>query len=271
MAKVMRAAFPEKGSIDLIEEAVHLLRTAPLSVLLTYYIGSMPFVLLFLYYWADMSRGNFGRSHLSEAALGLSLLYVWMKSWQSVFANHVLAVVSRQEFQRYSVKRILKAVFIQSVLQPYSFILLSVSGLVLLPLAWTYAYYQNLSVIGSGESLEVKQISARAWRLASLWPAQNHRLLLIISLFGVVVFLNIGVVLLLVPQLLQTLFGIETVFTRSGIHVLNTTFLSTVVGLSYLCLNPLTKTAYVLRCFYGEALHTGADLVAELKLLEAER
>ena len=48
----------EKGAIDLIEEAVHLLRGAPLSVLAIYYMGALPFILSLLYFWADMSRPN---------------------------------------------------------------------------------------------------------------------------------------------------------------------------------------------------------------------
>jgi hypothetical protein len=35
-----------------------------------------------------------------------------------------------------------------------------------------------------------------------------------------------------------------------------------------LCLDPIWKTAYVLRCFHGESLRTGEDLLVELKKLQ---
>lgn len=35
-------------ALDLIEEAVHLLRTAPLSYLAAYYVGALPFMLALL-------------------------------------------------------------------------------------------------------------------------------------------------------------------------------------------------------------------------------
>ena len=45
-----------QSAIRIIEEAVHLLRSAPGSLLAGYYIGSAPFVLGLMYFWADMSR-----------------------------------------------------------------------------------------------------------------------------------------------------------------------------------------------------------------------
>ena len=40
----------------------------------------------------------------------------------------------------------------------------------------------------------------------------------------------------------------------------NTTFFAVSVACAYLCVNPLTKAVYVLRCFYGESLSSGDDL-----------
>ncbi|UCG07229.1 MAG: hypothetical protein JSV83_00810 [Desulfobacterales bacterium] len=60
--------------------------------------------------------------------------------------------------------------------------------------------------------------------------------------------------------------GIETKFTLSGVWVLlNPMFWVAMLGMTYLLLDPFVKTAYVLRCFYGEALASGEDLKTELK------
>jgi hypothetical protein len=61
------------------------------------------------------------------------------------------------------------------------------------------------------------------------------------------------------------LFGIESVFTRSMFSLLNTTFFAGMLGLAFLCVDPLLKSVYVLRCFYGESLESGEDLRAQLK------
>ena len=67
-----------------------------------------------------------------------------------------------------------------------------------------------------------------------------------------------------IPYLLKTFLGIETTFTRAGNwSVLNTTFLAACCGVAYLCLDPVLKAIYVLRCFYGQSLQTGEDLKVE--------
>jgi hypothetical protein len=85
-----------------------------------------------------------------------------------------------------------------------------------------------------------------------------------------VVFLNISFAAFIIPQMVKTLFGIESIFTLSGMRmILNTTFWIAMLGMTYLCLDPFIKTVYVLRCFYGSALKSGEDLKKELHHLLA--
>jgi len=256
-----------KGALDLIEEAIVELRNAPASAWITYYAGSLPFVLSLLYFWADMSRSAFAYRHLAEAAFGLSLLYVWMKCWQSVFASLIYKRLLPGVTSHFTTASVFRMALAQTVLQPYSLFLLPLTFLVFLPFGWTYALYHNISLIGNGETADIRAVLRKSWKLASLWPGQNHRVILILWLFSMVVFLNVGIVIFFIPQLIQTLFGVESVFTMSPFQALNTTFLSVVWGVSYLLVNPLIKTIYVLRCFHGESVHTGADLATELDQL----
>ena len=57
--------------VELLEEAVHLVRLAPAGSLSAYYVGSLPFVLALLYFWADMSRSAFAGERLAAGAMGL--------------------------------------------------------------------------------------------------------------------------------------------------------------------------------------------------------
>jgi hypothetical protein len=88
--------------------------------------------------------------------------------------------------------------------------------------------------------------------------------------FGFYVFLNWVVAGLTLPHLIKMLFGIESVFTRSTFGLLNTTFFAGMAGLTYLCVDPILKTVYVLRCFYGESLASGEDLRAELNSVASQ-
>ncbi|EEF60993.1 DUF4129 domain-containing protein [Pedosphaera parvula] len=255
-----------RGSLEIIEEAVHLLRMSPGSTLAIYYIGALPFVLGLLYFWADMSRSPFASHHTVEAALGVTALFLWMKFWQTLFLHALRAQISSQPQPPWTFRRIVRILLVQTIIQP--------SGLLLLPLAlipigipfiWCYAFYQNAAVLGDGESDEIKTVLKRSWRQSTLWPSENIVLLIILFAFGFFLFLNLMTVTLMLPSLVKMLLGIESIYTQSTMSMLNTTFFAAVFGFTYLCLDPLIKACYLLRCFYGESLQSGLDLKAELK------
>jgi len=90
--------------------------------------------------------------------------------------------------------------------------------------------------------------------------------LLPLSPIGCVAAANIASVLFLLPAFLHSFLGIQTVFTLSSwSSIFNTTFLMTVFGLTFLCIDPLAKAAYALRCFYADSRHNGVDLILRMK------
>ena len=89
----------QKSALRVIEEALHLLLNAPGMLLSIYYLGSVPFVLGLLYFWADMSRSAHADEYSAAAALGLAGLFVWMKAWQRLFALRVQTLVSGSPHQ----------------------------------------------------------------------------------------------------------------------------------------------------------------------------
>src|SRR5439155_69067 len=203
--------------------------------------------------------------HCAPAALAVSLLFLWMKTWQSIFARHLKAQITGQPAAAMTLSGFFRTALNQTILQPSALFLLPLSLLIVLPFGWLYAFYQGVTVFGAEVGVTAKHVFERAARQAHLWPRQNHLLLGALLLFGLVIFLDVAIGLATVPSLLKMLFGIETAFTRSPWGLLNTTFVATVLALTYLCLDPLVKAVYLLRCFYGESLHTGEDLRAELK------
>jgi len=254
-----------QSAIGIIEEAVHLLRSAPGSLLAGYYLGSAPFVLGLMYFWADMSRSANAAEHRTMAALSLAFLYVWMKFWHTVFAHQVRAHITGEPPYRWSLRRVASVVATQSLIQSSRFIVLAVAGIMLIPYGFCYAFYQNAAAHTEEDTQTVKSTCNWAWRQSGLWPRQNYLLIAIIWLFGGVIFLNLSFTTLIIPQLAKTLFGIDSIFTLSGMRmILNTTFWIAMLGMTYLCLDPFIKTVYVLRCFYGSALKSGEDLKKEL-------
>src|SRR5439155_23231595 len=116
------------GSLELIEEAVHLLRAAPAATLAAYYAGAVPFVLGFLYFVAEMSRSPFAGQHLAEAALGTAVLFIWMKFWQALFARRIRAQLAVDPMPHWNPRQSVRVFLLQAVIQP--------TGLFVMPLAF---------------------------------------------------------------------------------------------------------------------------------------
>jgi len=253
------------GALTLAEEAVHLLRRQGGAALAGYYLGSLPFVLALLYFWAEMSRSPFAQWYCAPAAAGVALLFIWMKLWQARFCRRLWTALQGLPPEPWPMRRSLATAGRQAAVHATGLVVLPLAALVALPLAWTYAFYQNASVLDDPADQGLRGLCKAAARQAALWPGQNHVLLSIFSAFALCVFGNLGIVLWGLPYLLKSLLGWETILTLSGYHLMNTTFLAVVCTLTYLCVDPVIKAAYVLRCYYGLSRHTGDDLRAALK------
>jgi len=253
------------GALELIEEATHLLRAAPVSLLAVYYLGALPFVLGLLFFIADMGSNPFARRHVVEAALGMSLLFVWMKFWQALFARRARGIITGIEPSTLAFREAARMVASQLAFQPVGLILIPIAAVLTVPFAWVYSFFQNLTVLADGGSTDFKQLFQRALKQCALWPTENQGIKFTMFGFILFVFLNWTVLGLAAPQILKTLLGVETAFSRSPLAMLNTTFFATMLVLTYLSVDPILKVIHVLRCFYGEALTDGADLKAELR------
>jgi hypothetical protein len=262
-----RERHPDEGraGLDLLEEATHALRKAPAATLATYYAGSIPFVLGLLYFWADMERNPFAAEHVAEGALGLTLLFFWMKFCQASFAHRLRAQLSAKPVLPWGFRRSVRVFFSQAAIQSTGLFLTPLSLALMIPFGWVYAFYQTATALADPDSTHNWKQVKKAGKQASLWVLQNHAIIGLGFLLCLMVFLNWALVAGFSPYLIKSLFGIETTFSRNPLAMLNTTFFGGVLGLTYLCCDPIMKAVYVLRCFYGESLHSGEDLKADLK------
>ena len=250
----------ERSAIEWIEEATLLFRNAGLATAGLYYIGSLPFVLALLFFWADMSSDAFAYQRILPASLGLAALYLWMNLWQAIYASELRKQVSGQASSPWTARRVLRVTIVQSAVQPSSLLVIPAGALLAIPFAWIYGFYQNVTVLAATDELRPSALLAQARAYSLIWTRQSWMMLAIQAGFGLVVAINLAIATFVLPRLLQTFFGVETTFTKSGTSLLNSTFFALVVGLTYLCLDPIMKAIYVLRCFYAESVRSGADL-----------
>ncbi len=252
-------------ALQLVEEAVQLLRRAPGALLFQYYLGAIPFVLTLLYFWADMSRGLYAEERLPGGALLLVVAFIWMKCWQSLFSAGLRATIGDQRTKPWSAGRMLRMAVFHASVSTTGFFVLPIALVITLPFGYAYAFYQSFTVLTDGTESSLREQFRRAFQQAHLWPGQNHLVLLTMLFFSFVVYLNCLTGLMVIPGLLKMLVGWETVFSRTGsAFVMNTTYQMVICALTWLCVSPLTRAIYTLRAFYGESLATGEDIRAEL-------
>ena len=250
-----------RTGLEIVEEAVHLLRLAPLRIWALYLIGASPFCLAFTYFIADMSRSTFASEQIIESSFWLALSFQWKQSWQAVFASEIYGLVEGGRLP-WAWPRISKLVALQCALQPLSLIVLPLSLLTVFPFPYSIALFRNLTLYaGLGRDKPI----TKARQHTGLWTAQAWTALSVFALLALLLFVNYLATLAIVPQLLKSFFGIENSVTRYSAWVLNWTVMSATAMLVYLSLDPLLDAVYVLRCFYGESIATGTDLRAGLR------
>jgi len=249
------------GAVALLEEAFCLVRRASARALCSYLLGTLPFVFAALVFF-DRRTGVAGDAGLASESLALSFLYLWMKYWQSAYARRLLAGLRNSRPETVSPAGPAQ---VQTALQPWSFLVLPLALLLAIPFGWCYAFFQNITVLAAEGDLGA--VVGKAYRQALLSPGQNLLVILIFLLLSGAVFANLCLAAAILPLLLNRLLGIETAFSRSFHVLFSPSFLAFLAALTYLCLDPFVKAAYVLRCFYGECRETGADLLTELRAL----
>ncbi len=310
--------YHQLNTFSLMNEGLYLLRAGGAEAASFYFVGSLPFMLAFLYFWNDMSHYGYAYERILPGSLFMALAFAWMKTGQTLFCRRLLELRTGVEPTKFT-RKYLQNVFINQVtVQPWGILFIPLSMLIVVPFAGVHAFFQNYSILDDGGPQ--KETRKKALKLAQLWPMQNHLIIWLLSpwllavvlvicfggagltlhlagegydwvlsqqgdvpwiLLGVlflvlgiwpacplalIIALNVGLLIWILPHLLNSFFGIETVFVRSGIYAIaNSTVLLTIYAITYLVLDPIMKSTYVLRCFYGDSVATGADLLADLK------
>lgn len=257
-------------AIDLIEEAVHLLRAHP-GALGLYYAGAAPFACGVVFFWAYVSWFVPADGAVAFGALGLALAFGAMRVAQHRYAQRLRAHLTGDAPPRWQARDWRRECAMQFRLQAPGVVVLPLAAVFGVPFGWAYAYFQNAVVLPAGDGASAAERRRAAWEQALLWPGQNHRALAILSVLWAMVFLNVAVAFVVVPMLATRWLGLHTVFALSGWSYLNTTFLAVIAALTHLAVGPLIKAFYVVRVFRGEARRSGADLLLVLRREQARR
>lgn len=234
------------GGLDIVEEAFNRLRHAPLTVWALYYVGSAPFVLLFLYFWADMANSAYAYERLGPYTIALTAGFVWMKTWQAIAFSAFLAHVQDAQPLRLTWRRWWRTARQQAILQSTALFNLPLSVLVMAPLPYAYAFYQSASALASDND-GVRQLARRAWSASHPQPKQN--LLIVWLLSPLLVIVAVAIVLLILP--IMQMFSVEW---SDGL-------LAMYAGILFLLVLPCCPLAMVIAVNVAVALVAGPELL----------
>lgn len=258
----------ENGSIQILEEAFHLVRTADLKWFLIYYAGVVPFCVALLYFAADMSRSSHADRDAAFVALWMTGFYFWMRFCQAKYCSGLWDTISPGQLPKQSGMQGFRRTAALFCLQSFHLPILVVASFLAVPFGWAIAMVQNFSVLAYTQDYSKRpliDLFGSSIRLSHYDWAQNHGVLLIFAVVGFFTWINVIATCVIVPTFVKAFTGIESVFTTSPMVAMgNSTFIVGTLLLVYLVISPVVKATFVLRCFYAESRTTGADLLSRL-------
>lgn len=270
-----RQRHTERSSLQILEEAFHLLRSVDVKYFLILFLGTTTFAGGLLFFIADMSRSGLARETVIPSSLGVTALYFWMRYcqvkfceglWKTINYGSSASILGTLQFRNLSALLLIQALHIPLMLAGLLFVI---------PLGWIIATLQNSTVLAFTKDFgrrSFRGLLKSSLRNSHYEWGQNHGILVVLLFVSLFVWLNVIGTCLGLATFGKAFFGIESAFTLSPLAaLLNSTFLVGTFLLTYLVISPVMKAVYVLRCFYAESRVTGEDLLSRLASCRAIR
>jgi len=256
------------GAIPLLEEAVHILRRAPRTALVCHVLGAVPFALALLLFWNDVNNAHTSDATVGRESVVLALLLVWMNCWRAIFAGRLRRQLTASTDTPWTWGRTWNLVAGQAFLGATKLVMLPLSLLTIFGFAWTVAFYRSATAVADRGDLDPVQLITRARQMAGFDRRQSWLILPIIGFLWLLFTANLGLALALLPQLIHTLTGYESQFSRSGgYYIFTPLFLWSTLAISWMIFDPFIQAVYCLRSFYGDSVTSGEDIRAGLRML----
>lgn len=256
---------PFTSAVRLIEDALVLAKRMDSTVWLIYLSGVAPFFGLLLFELTDLAQNPFALERLGFLTFALALLYCWLHVCQSVFCGCLNAALT--ETDRPLRAHFAQAFAIQPALAASKLIVWPITLALLLPHFVVTMFYQH-SLVPQGTPFQgLRSAMAEAKRDALYRQGQAVWLLLLILLLRAILWINLFILLVSLPALWKTFSGQEGKLTRAPDLLLNPASMVALSTLAYIALDPVVKSAGVLRRFARQSEASGLDLRLRISLL----
>jgi hypothetical protein len=246
--------------IDSLEEAIHLLRWTSAITYAYYIIGITPFAILLFQLLADASYHRYLSEHLADSAIPLAVSYCWMKGFQALACQRLLASYSGEPTRRRGPFELLQLWSAQCAIQPWGILIKPMAFLLVVPSAFVDAFFHTASIVNTGNRGDF----VRCLQLSKGAIGPGLVLNAIVFAFRIVVFACVYSTVAALPFLAKMLFGIETLLTHGFHWLISVPFLLGTGFVSYLIIDVLLKSFYVIRLRRIECETSGKDLIHRL-------
>ena len=189
----------DRTALALIDEAVQLLRASPPTVYALYCAGTVPFVLVLFSFCAEMSYDRNASDNCAASAVALALTYCWMKGLQAFCCRELVRVYTGNINQMVETNHDAGYLGRQIAFQPLGFFIKPLAWLLVFPVTYVSAFFQNLTILGGVERNDLK----KSWKLARLWPKQSYAVYGLLSLLALIVFFDLYAIIFSIPFALE--------------------------------------------------------------------
>ena len=257
----MARTVSQPSALAILDAAFHLLRTAPMSCLAAYYTGTLPFLWAFLFFWTQLSHSTRAAGVVDALSVLCGVAFVWMCCWQTASLASLRAHLLGAAPLPWTIRRAVRLVTLQTLVQSLSLVLLPLAATTFVGFPWAYSFFQHFACVAPDVGpANIRKAAADSRARAAQWWEQALFLMLLVALLALFVFANFVLLLLILPELVKMLTGVESVWERSLRYTLNSTLFAVAAALAYAVIDPLVKTAFLIRGFHIDAIRTGVDL-----------
>jgi len=172
---------PVESGLQIAGQALHVFSRVPLSIQLLYYIGTLPFVLAFLYFWFDMSQSAYAHERLFLWTALLPLLFIWMKCWHAVYADTLYSWLYEREQPHYGFRNIMRLIAFTSIIQPLGFIVIPISMALGLPYMTALFFFQDILISGGASKKGLLSRCLDSYRASSQHSGQGLSVIWLLS------------------------------------------------------------------------------------------
>ena len=255
--------------LHIVEQATELLRRVDLRAWVWWFGGTAPLACAALHFWTDMSRAADAWDRLPGAALMLAIAYGWMKVAHCFFCDHLMRHLRGDEVAAPLPWRgRLRLISSQALIHSTTAWVLPLALVSLLPFGWAYAFYHNVTVLAVDHFRQggrTRDLFSTALRQTHDRQGLNHGLMIVLLVFGVMLWMNGWLGIMQVSMLMNSFTGEENAITRNIWSLFSSSIVATTVLAAYLLGGPLVKAIYTLRCFYGLSRKNGDDLLVAFR------